>query len=217
MIAPACPVPNCINGPTLDHQMSNTCGVMCRTENCVNGPEPHVFELDVERPVDAQPDRCQPAEWVNRPRPLSAHVEVDRNGADLDPTAVPHVRPLSADHAARVAGSARVRSAINVRPLRDDPITTNAEGGSQSVIEESFTTLPLRALRAIAQLQRLGDQKYGAHNWRKILEVDHLDHAFAHMLGYCQNDVTEDHLLHAAWRLLAALEQQLAEREKRSE
>ena len=101
-----------------------------------------------------------------------------------------------------------------VRPLRDDPIVTNAKGGSQSVIAESFTTMPLRALQALAQLQRLGDQKYGPHNWRNIPEVDHIDHAFAHLLGYCQNDVTEDHLLHAAWRLLAALEQQLTHREE---
>jgi hypothetical protein len=96
-----------------------------------------------------------------------------------------------------------------VRPLRDDPIETNADGGSQSVIEHTFGTMPLNALSALSQLQRLGDQKYGAHNWRQIAEPDHIDHAFAHLLGHCTGDRTEDHLLHAAWRLLAALEVRL--------
>ena len=95
---------------------------------------------------------------------------------------------------------------VPVRPLRDDPIETNADGGSQSIIEHTFGTLPLNALSELSKLQRLGDQKYGAHNWRAIREQDHIDHAFAHMLGHCTGDRTEDHLLHAAWRLLAALE-----------
>jgi hypothetical protein len=103
--------------------------------------------------------------------------------------------------------SCRARS--SVRPLRDDPIETNKDGGSQSVIAHTFTTLPLNALSALSQLQRLGDQKYGAHNWRAISEADHMDHAFAHMLGHSTGDRTEDHLLHAAWRLMAALEVRL--------
>jgi hypothetical protein len=109
-------------------------------------------------------------------------------------------RPTRADE--------RVQTRV-VRPLRDDPIETNADGGSQSVIEHTFGTMPLNALSALSQLQRLGDQKYGAHNWRHIAEPDHIDHAFAHLLGHCTGDRTEDHLLHAAWRLLAALEVRL--------
>jgi hypothetical protein len=97
-----------------------------------------------------------------------------------------------------------------IRPLRDDPIETNADGGSQSVIEHTFGTMPLAALSALSRLQKLGDQKYGAHNWRSIPEHDHINHAFSHMLGHCTGDRTEDHLLHAAWRLLAALEVRLA-------
>jgi hypothetical protein len=99
--------------------------------------------------------------------------------------------------------------AAKVRALRDDPIETNADGGSQSVIEHTFGTMPLAALSALSRLQKLGDQKYGAHNWRSIPEHDHINHAFSHMLGHCTGDLTEDHLLHAAWRLLAALEVRL--------
>lgn len=98
---------------------------------------------------------------------------------------------------------------VPVRPLRDDPVITNRNGGSQSAISEVFTTLPLNALSALSKLQRLGDERYGPHNWRSIPESDHIDHAFAHMLGHCTGDQTEDHLLHAAWRLVAALEVRL--------
>lgn len=101
-----------------------------------------------------------------------------------------------------------------VRPLRADPTTTNGEGGLQSFIPETFTTMPLRALQALSQLSRLGDEKYGPHNWRKIPETDHIDHAFAHMLGHSLGDETEDHLVHAAWRLVAALEVRLTEKER---
>lgn len=99
-----------------------------------------------------------------------------------------------------------------VRALRNDPIETNADGGSQSVIEHTFGTMPLTALSALSRLQKLGDQKYGANNWRLIPEPEHINHAFAHLLGHCTGDRTEDHLLHAAWRLIAALEVRLTQK-----
>lgn len=94
----------------------------------------------------------------------------------------------------------------NVRPLRDDPTVTNEDGGSQSVIPTTFGTLPLTALRMLARLQKLGDDKYGPHNWRSIPEHEHINHAFEHMLLHCTGDRSDDHLLHAAWRLVAAVE-----------
>lgn len=85
----------------------------------------------------------------------------------------------------------------------------NSQGAGQSVIPVVFTTLPLTALWKLAELQKQGDQKYGAHNWRGIPEPEHLNHAFAHLLAHGLGDRTDDHLLHAAWRLLAALEVRL--------
>lgn len=93
-----------------------------------------------------------------------------------------------------------------VRPLRDDPTVTNEEGGSQSVIPSTFTTFPLTALHMLSKLQKLGDDKYGPHNWRSIQEHEHVNHAFEHLLSHCTGDRTDDHLLHAAWRLIAAVE-----------
>lgn len=112
-------------------------------------------------------------------------------------------------HPTRTNCYAQADPGVSVRPLRNDPTVTNMSGGSQSAIDEVFTTFPLNALSALSKLQRLGDEKYGPHNWRSIPESDHIDHAFAHMLGHCTGDQTEDHLLHAAWRLVAALEVRL--------
>lgn len=138
------------------------------------------------KPLDTSPV-CQLPDCVNKQTTIGARGAV----------VVPH--PTRND--CRVA-----YSRADVRPLRDDPIETNEDGGSQSVIELTFTTMPLTALSMLSKLQRLGDEKYGAHNWRSIPEQDHINHAFAHMLGHCTGDRTEDHLLHAAWRLVAALE-----------
>lgn len=91
----------------------------------------------------------------------------------------------------------------------DTPVVTNESGASQSAIPAVFTTMPLRALWELAKLQKYGDDKYGAHNWRGIPESDHIDHAFAHLMADSLGDTSDDHLLHATWRLMAALESRL--------
>lgn len=102
----------------------------------------------------------------------------------------------------------------NVRVLRpviegvgpEAPVVENEIGAKQSSIPAVFTTLPLRALWEIAKLQKYGDEKYGPHNWRGIAEQDHLNHALVHIWADQMGDTSDDHLTHAAWRLLAALE-----------
>lgn len=91
----------------------------------------------------------------------------------------------------------------------DAPVVTNENGASQSAIPAVFTTMPLRALWELSKLQKQGDEKYGPHNWRGISVDDHINHAFAHLMAHSLGDTTDQHLLHAAWRLVAALEQRL--------
>jgi hypothetical protein len=93
----------------------------------------------------------------------------------------------------------------------DAEIEYNSEGAGQSKIPAVFTTMPLRALWELSKLQKQGDQKYGAHNWRGIEDHDHVNHAFAHLMAHCLGDKTDRHLLHATWRLMAALEQRLGD------
>ena len=91
----------------------------------------------------------------------------------------------------------------------DSPVIENSNGAKQSSIPAVFTTMPLHALWELAKLQKYGDDKYGPGNWRGIAENDHIDHAFAHLMADRLGDVSDDHLLHATWRLMAALETRL--------
>lgn len=91
----------------------------------------------------------------------------------------------------------------------DSEVEYNDQGAGQSKIPAVFTTMPLRALWELAKLQKQGDEKYGAHNWRGIPDHEHINHACAHLVAFGVGDKTDRHLLHATWRLMAALEQRL--------
>lgn len=89
------------------------------------------------------------------------------------------------------------------------PVVENENGAKQSAIPAVFTTMPLRALWELAKLQKYGDDKYGPHNWRGITEDDHVNHAVIHLLADRLGDISDEHLLHATWRMMAALEMRL--------
>lgn len=65
---------------------------------------------------------------------------------------------------------------------------------------------PARAVLAVAQVLATGAQKYGPDNWRGIPVEDHFNHALAHLFADLGGDTGDDHLAHAACRLLMALE-----------
>ena len=50
-----------------------------------------------------------------------------------------------------------------------------------------------------------GEALYGKGTWEKIPKDEHLAHATAHLTKYEEGDTTEDHLAHAACRLMGAL------------
>lgn len=88
-----------------------------------------------------------------------------------------------------------------------DPITTNERGGSQSKVEYACHLLPPVAALEVSKVLETGRVKYGAENWRLIDEADHINHALGHLFQYLAGDNSgEDHLAHAATRLLFALE-----------
>lgn len=51
-----------------------------------------------------------------------------------------------------------------------------------------------------------GAVKYGEDNWRKIPAKDHLNHALTHVFAFLAGDGQDDHLEHAACRMMMALE-----------
>jgi len=61
-------------------------------------------------------------------------------------------------------------------------------------------------LRRVAQACAEGAEKYGDFNWEKGIPVSlQLSHAIRHIYEYLAGDRSEDHLGHAAWRLLGAI------------
>jgi hypothetical protein len=87
----------------------------------------------------------------------------------------------------------------------------NANGGKQSRLAERSDLVPPAAFLAVARVLRGGSEKYGDRNWRLIGVSEHLNHALTHAFKYLgdpygRNGQEEDHLAHAACRLLMALE-----------
>lgn len=95
---------------------------------------------------------------------------------------------------------------------KDAPVTTNANGGKQSHSPFRCDLLPPQAVLAVAKILEHGAGKYGEKNWHKISVSDNLNHALVHMFAYLVGDTQDDHLEHAATRILFALDQKLSGR-----
>jgi hypothetical protein len=94
----------------------------------------------------------------------------------------------------------------------DAPTATNAAGGKQSASPYRCDLLPPLALLAVAKVLKHGADKYGANNWHLIPVGDHVNHALAHLFAAFAGDSSDEHLEHAACRILFALDQKLAGR-----
>ena len=88
----------------------------------------------------------------------------------------------------------------------DAKVVANAKGGRQSNSPYALDSLPFKAVLAVSTVLKQGREKYGKDNWRLISRTDHLNHAMAHICAYFAKDEQDDHLEHAATRLLFALE-----------
>ena len=89
----------------------------------------------------------------------------------------------------------------------DSPRIANAQGGMQSDSPYSFTAgFPHQAILAVAKVVKNGLTHYAPDNWRQVPRADHLNHALVHLFAYEAGDRQDDHLEHAACRLLMALE-----------
>jgi hypothetical protein len=88
----------------------------------------------------------------------------------------------------------------------DAPTTTHPNGAKESQVGFAATSLPPKALLAVAAVQKHGDEKYGVGNWRDLDVLDHLNHAQIHYLAYMAGDKQDKHLEHYATRALMALE-----------
>ena len=88
----------------------------------------------------------------------------------------------------------------------DGPLETNPRGGIQSRLAFRSDLLPPLAVMRVAHVLTDKAKIYGKDNWRKIDRTDHLNHAAAHIFAFFSGDQSDDHLTHAACRILFALE-----------
>ena len=86
------------------------------------------------------------------------------------------------------------------------PVETKPNGAKQSFSPYRADLLPPRALLHIAAILKHGADKYGEYNWHGLEVCDCINHAQIHLLAHLSGDTQDDHLGHAACRLLMALE-----------
>jgi len=96
----------------------------------------------------------------------------------------------------------------------DLEIEVNKNGGKQSVVHYRFDLLPSEALFEVAKVVKKGADKYGKWNWVKIGTQEHINHALIHLRAELAGDSQENHLAHAACRVLFAIYTRKKEKEK---
>ena len=76
--------------------------------------------------------------------------------------------------------------------------------GKQSPTFYRFDLWDAEVQLKIAEIFAKGAEKYGADNWKHIPSRNHLNKALIHIWGWISGNREDDHLLHAAWRVMAA-------------
>ena len=87
----------------------------------------------------------------------------------------------------------------------DAETVTYANGASESKTELRFDLIPPDEIATIAKVLGQGAIKYGEDNWKALPTWTHLNHALQHIFAFLANDKSDDHLSHAATRLIFAM------------
>ena len=90
-------------------------------------------------------------------------------------------------------------------------VTDPATGAKQSAVVHRCDLLPPLATLHVAGILHGGSSKYGDWNWFKIPMAESLNHALIHIFAFLAGDTSDDHLGHAACRMMMALERYLAD------
>ena len=88
----------------------------------------------------------------------------------------------------------------------DAPMVSDDRGYVSSATPYRMDLMPGKSLLHMAAIMAEGAKTHGENNWKNGSVENHLNKMLVHVFAYLAGDRQDDHLGHAAWRAMAALE-----------